>query len=363
MLIDDTMIEALMSCAKAGATACPAVVPPKQSAAALAQAGRRLRCLSLVAGPISHLPQCPPELSDQLARVLVGTWATYTLTAASVTPVLDQARAAGIKVVVYKGAAQAARYYVDPSARPMTDIDLLVADQDKGGIREILERNRFRMLSTPGRDWTAKVSHEYTFAPPIDGSRMIDVHTSPTPPARYHLPVTAMLARSTPGVLFGVPVQFLMAEDELIVMATNQAFDHFRSGFVRFLDAWLITTRIAIDWDVVAENARAAGAAAAAWLTLTLAEQIAGVPVPRAVLTRLRPPLARRLWLAALLDTRGMGEPRRQLSRRLEQLLLVYPLIDDTRGFLRFAGFHGRLRLLDASQQLMDLWTKGRPRS
>jgi hypothetical protein len=142
-------------------------------------------------------------------------------------------------------------------------------------------------------------------------------------------------------------------------MAINHAADHFRGGFVRHLDAWLMEGAEGIDWSAVVERAHQAGAATASWLMLSHARSIAGLGVPDDVLTALRPAALRRLWLGTLLDAEGFGDPRFALPRRLEQLLLAYPSLDQPTGFARFAAFHGGLRVLDAAQSFVDQAVSG----
>ena len=304
--------------------------------------------------PLRSLRNCPAELASELDRIQSAAWAVHAITAAAIGPVLEQASEQGITVVVYKGAAQAARYYKQPWTRSMADVDLLVRDDQKERLYEILAARNFRGRFTPGRVLTERVSHERSFVPPTPGARVLDIHTSPTPPARYRLPVDDMIARSVPGTLFDAPVRFLTAEDELLVMAVNQAYDHFRMGFVRYLDAWLISSRLVVDWKSLVKVAQLAGAATTTWLTLSNAKRVAGVDVPAEVLDEIEPSLVRRGWLRALLDTGGWGDPRFVLPRRIEQLLLVYPVIDRPLTFVGFLTHHGRLRLLDAFQVLSE---------
>ncbi len=348
----------LMAIAKAAALGRPPPSPADQAHFdALVALARVHRCLAIVAGPLRTLPGLDLARAAPLERAEMGAWATYAVTAAVMGPVLDQAASDGLTLIAYKGAAHAARYYHVPSARPMSDIDLLVLPEEKERLYRIFRERDFRTFGTPKRDWTKRISHEHIFVSATAGSRSADVHTAPAAPARHQLPVHELLARSRPGTLFGAPVRFLAPEDELVVMAMNHAADHFRGGFTRFLDAWLIDRSETIDWVVTTERARRAGAAAASWLTFSHAKRVAGLSVPDEILTELQPSALRRIWLNTLLDTEGSGTPLVALPRRLEQLLLSYPTLDQPAGFARFAALHGGVRLLDAAQALIDQLT------
>jgi len=350
----------LMAFAKAAALGRPVPAPTGEGQAGEMIALARLhRCLAIVAGPLQMRPGLDQPRRAELERAEAGAWATYAVTAAAMGPVLAQAATVGLTVIAYKGAAHATRYYHVPSARPMSDVDLLVLPAEKERLYQIFHEQNFQTFAMPGREWTKAISHERIFVPTTAGARSADVHTAPASPARHHLPVEELLARSRPGILFGAPVRFLSPEDELVVMAVNHGADHFRGGFVRSLDAWLMDGAEAIDWSAVVSRAHQAGAAAVSWLMLSHARTIAGLAVPDDVLTALRPSALRRMWLAALLDAAGFGDPRVALPRRLEQLLLAYPTLDQPTGFARFAAFHGGLRVLDAAQSFVDQVASG----
>lgn len=346
---------ALMACAKAGAQGRDLADRPELSELGpLLASAREHGCLSVVAAPLLSLPGLPPELTALLDRALARAWAAHEVTAANLGPILRQAAEVGIRVVVYKGAAQAARYYAKPWVRPMADVDLLVGKDDDARLATLLAAHGFRRRSTPGRAVTESLGgYEHSYVAPTPGARVLDVHTAPTQPARYRLPVDEMIERARPGTMFGAPVRFLIPEDELLVMAVNQAYDHFRMGFLRHLDAWLISQHANVDWSALARAARAVGAATATWLTLSTAHRLADVPVDAGALAAIEPSRSRRAWLRALLDDDHSGEPRWSLPRRIEQLLLLYPVMDGPAGFARFVAHHGALRVLDAADQLI----------
>ncbi|HEY4186792.1 MAG TPA: nucleotidyltransferase family protein [Polyangia bacterium] len=349
----DPVRAALIRCAKAAAWSARApALEPLPALGTLVEAARAQHALAIVGRTLRALPDCPEPLRFELERIDRGTWATHVVTSAALGPVLAAAATTGIRVVAYKGAALAARWYDEPWTRAMSDVDVLVSPTDEARFHALLNSSGFTIVASPlGRSWSARASHERTFSPGAPGARLLDVHTAPAPPARYRFVVAEMIARARPGVLFDAPVHLLTPEDELLVMAANQAYDHFRFGLLRFLDAWLLTERSPIDWGLLIDTAHRAGAATAAWLTLSNARRIADVHVSDDVLARLRPSAPRRAWLRALLDTNDWGEPRLPLPRRIEQALLVYPTVDRSRDFVRFVTFHGRLRALDAWQE------------
>src|SRR5205823_5859837 len=122
----------LMKIAKAAALGRPPPSPADHATFdALVALARVHRCLAIVAGPMQALSGLDLARTEELERAEAGAWATYAVTAAALGPVLDQAASEGLTLLAYKGAAHAARYYHVPSARPMSDVDLLVLPAEK----------------------------------------------------------------------------------------------------------------------------------------------------------------------------------------------------------------------------------------
>lgn len=306
------------------------------------------RCLPLLAPHLNDGAGIPQSVITEASLMSAAAWASYQLTAAILSPVLHEAHRRGITIIVYKGGAQAARFYSEPWRRQMQDIDLLVHPVDETAVTNLLMQAGYLPITTPRRSRSVELSHEHTLLHPDAGVRIVDLHTHPAPPSRYPFHYADLEGRSAVAMLFGAPVRFLSVEDELVISAVNQAYDHFRGSLLRAVDGAIISMMVTVDWNRVLDGARRAGARTAAWVTLRWMQAIAAAVVPEEVIAALAPAVGRRLWLATLLRSGGQSTPRLTTFRRLEQGLLTFPLIDDPRRFLGYVARHGVRRAIDA---------------
>lgn len=348
-LVTSDLRATLADLARRGARLQPATVDPGAAGwPPLLALARAEHVLPLVAAAFeaTALP-VPDETSRELRTAERAAWAHHLLREGLLGPLLGEARERGIRVVVYKGAAHAARLYARPWQRPMADVDMLVRAADAGRFHDLVRAAGFRVLSNPGRPATGRVSHELTFAADRSPGLMVDVHTTPCSPARHPFDVARLLEAAKPFAVFGATALGLSREEEIVIAAVNRAHDHFRTDLAHAIDGWLLITGAPLGWPRVVELARSVGAATATWLTLVSIRREAGAEIPEAVLAELRPPAHRRLWLGALLDLEGSVRPRFALHRRVEQLLLAYPLLERPSDFARYVVHHGRLRAID----------------
>src|SRR5436190_10516089 len=80
----------------------------------------------------------------RVERTVRATAASQLAYSAATDEVLDAMARAGIRTVMLKGAAIAARLYEDPVMRPAGDIDLLVAPSHAGAVARVVESLGFR---------------------------------------------------------------------------------------------------------------------------------------------------------------------------------------------------------------------------
>ena len=80
----------------------------------------------------------PLPVRDELSALHLGCAVSYAAAQRQLARCLSELGAAGITVIVLKGAAIASTLYPDPSTRLLADLDLLVADDDLSRARECL---------------------------------------------------------------------------------------------------------------------------------------------------------------------------------------------------------------------------------
>lgn len=107
-------------------------------------------------------------------------------------------RSAGVPAIALKGIALARRYYADPAARPMTDIDLLVRGADLAGAEAMLRRAGF--TDAVDATFAATLRRRHHHLPPLRdpaGGELIELHHDLLPRAsRVRIDVDALWRRS-----------------------------------------------------------------------------------------------------------------------------------------------------------------------
>jgi len=236
---------------------------------------------------------------------------------------LAAARAAGLKLVPFKGALLARTHYGDPGARAMVDVDLLCAPGDLARAVELgrdLGLERYDM--EPFRR-ARGATHDVKLA---DRGVTIELHHRLWHELRIDNDVEPLIARAT-EVPFGAATAWAPDEaDHLYVVCVHAATHGFTGNALWMTDAALLAAGARGSWERVRALAEAAHgrvalaaardqlAAAMPWLDLELEldgdGDGGGAAVRRAIVRRMSP------WLQ-----RGEGELGPWASRLVRPLL------------------------------------------
>ncbi len=205
----------------------------------------------------------------------------------------DALGAAGIEVVLLKGAAIAHTAYVSFPQRPMSDIDLLVLPEQAGAARDLLLKSGW-MRSPYSRADEAYEGHQHLppFADQSDSGGGLDLHTDLFFEGHpFRLSPSAIRARA----------RQVMADQHVLLVPDLlhqllHACIHFAYSHVMAHGAWRTFRDIAaiagtghIDWKEFVSAARESGAETSCYWTLRLARVAAGVAVPAHVIQDLSP--------------------------------------------------------------------------
>ena len=312
-----------------GVTAAAATPSPSSPAAHPGDA-RLLACLSPRTNPAhsARLPQTPADWHDLLQRAtrhgltpllyerlgidrapntvpadtaaalreayLVNS-ARNALIGADLAQVLKQFHAAGLPVILLKGAHLAAAIYDTPGARPMGDLDLLLPEADLARASQLLRQSGY-VSTEPDRPGDAHLPP--LFKPP--GPR-IELHWTLMPSRLpFQVDTPGLWTRSQPFSLAGLPARVLCPEDLLLHLCLHTGGDEhdpFLLGLRPLCDIDGVIRRQTVDWDALGARARSWRAARCATLALELAVELLGAPVPPAALARLRAPGWDLQWL------------------------------------------------------------------
>lgn len=212
---------------------------------------------------------------------------------------------------VFKGGYVREVVYSDPTLRPASDIDILVAPEQRLATINAMKEAGFLLTVDP-----ANVSHEANLCK--DGI-CIDLHWDILRPGRTRVPTVGELLahRCRHGDIWGlddVGVVFLM----LVHPAFAKYICSPNMDLNKVVDFALWVSRRSIDWDAVARLLQKTGLCAAAWSVLKwygMLIEPGQLPVPDEFVRRIAPGLIRQRyltrWLESNLPTRWLEHPAR----------------------------------------------------
>ncbi|MEI6211347.1 MAG: nucleotidyltransferase family protein [bacterium] len=206
--------------------------------------------------------------------------------------ILAELTRAEIPVVLLKGVGLARFVYPNIAARPMADIDILVAASHLERAVQAVRLLGYQLNHprAPGQPVRHHVHLEHEQAPPleINGSSEFIDSTLPVSDAA----LAAIWARTRPVVMNGLPARLLSPEDELPYLCLHAAITHrFVMDLRPFVDIAALVARYpeGIDWAACRRHAKEWGAPDIFQLPLVLAAAWAGAAVPAEFLAAVPP--------------------------------------------------------------------------
>ena len=287
----------------------------------------------------------------------------------------DALAAAGIPMLLLKGAALGRTVYGTFVRRPMIDLDLLVKSVDLERAVAVLREIRWAENEIDaGKHFYEAHHHQAPLEDQTGTGFTLELHTEAVGGAeRFGLSSAAIWggARETTvdGRLFRVP----STPHQMVHLSVHFVWSHTLSsaGWRTFRDICTICDVEAVDWDAVVELATRGGAASCCYWTFRLAKELSHAAVPPEVLRALRPKVPE-FMLAGLqrhyvneLAHPNTGCPSIQLRRALWELG-VRPRRhghgasrpwDRTRAYLREYGSSQKDRnKMPPALQLLGAW-------
>ena len=250
------------------------------------------------------LQSLPPAMVDALRAARMLAAGAYLPQRRALEQVHQWFSSQAIAYVVMKGAHVRECVYPDPALRPASDMDILIAPQDRRRAAQVLLDHGYPAHLLPNN-----VSFEATFS---RGLVHIDLHWSMLRAGRTRVDMTpGFLARrqQTRGV-WG-----LGDSDAVFMMLTHPAFGKYvcspQMGLGRVADFMLWIQQKPVDWPAVLSLLEQAGLKTAAWAMLGWFRMLGPPEVAREIdsaLAALRPGPLRaaylQMWLTHDLPTR-----------------------------------------------------------
>lgn len=293
--------------------------------------------LTLAALDRSVLPQELPVaarrlLYDQLAalRRRAALWVLER------DRVLMALHAAGFDPVVLKGGALCTLLYSEPVEREFGDLDLLLPRHQTDEAAEVLLAAGYRNPWNEAqlRGYRQHHYHLRLLRPP---GFVVELHWGLTKPgAPFALFADEFLEHARRATSAGCASARVPRPEHLLLHVVSQnAQDHF-PRMVRLVDLdRLVRAYPSMDWDRLARTAEQGGLGHPLGLSLQLARRILGTPVPRDVLSRVRPGRIVQLHLGLLRPARSLLDRRFVKTPEAGRLLTLW-LMADMRLRLRY---------------------------
>jgi hypothetical protein len=228
--------------------------------------------------PLAHQAGCAGFRNDAVASGLLAEL-RERLAAEAVAALA----AAGVPVILLKGASYAGHLYEDPALRPMTDLDLMVPAADHPRAIRALGACGYRPERKPGS--RSALHHATTLRGP---STSVDLHRSMVQPLRSRVDLDGVWRRAHPATERTDGALRMELVDETLFHLVHLARHELLVSAVAYVDAARLFSRVAAAgaWAELAERAaawrlgRAVGAAVAATVDLSGGAVTSSAPLP-----------------------------------------------------------------------------------
>jgi hypothetical protein len=228
-------------------------------------------------------PLVPLEIRQSLAdRQRARNFFTLRLNV-ELFRVLDRFTSEGIGALVVKGPVLAMQAYGDPAIRSYGDLDLLVRQRDIRRATELMSAAGYVAEVPLSAIDAGKIPGQYLFSMP-DSKLIVELHNDCT--LRYfprRLPLEECFSRQIRVRLDSHEAPALSVEDELVLICIHGA-KHFWERLMWIADvAALASRQTGIDWERVADSAKAVGAERMLHIGLRLASDLLKSQLPEKV--------------------------------------------------------------------------------
>ena len=256
------------------------------------------RNLKALADPVD----IPPAERDRLRARYVATAGDNLLRLEQFSEVVLALDAVGVPVIALKGIDLAERVYRNIAARPMTDIDILIADDHMHqAVSTLLERG-YRCLhpgdervlaASPDGRYRVEPGHKHFLdlvAP--DGAGRLDLHSSLVAArSPFRIDVSKIWKEACNATIHGAEVRVLSPEHQLLYCGLHAGSHLFEQGLRAIADTAEIIEHHgqSLDWTEVVETARRWRAERGVYLTLRLTQELLASQVPDEALVSLQP--------------------------------------------------------------------------
>jgi len=213
---------------------------------------------------------------------------------------LEAFKEAGIRVVVLKGAALAEKIYGNIALRPMSDIDLLIKEEDLAHTDRLLEMLGYRSAdrSVDDIDFTSAYLTTLDYRNTSDNSLSFHIHwhfVNSTIPNESYVKNIKMenIWRDAEKTNIANTETLVMAPHHLLIHLSEHALRVTHSlsklSFLCDIDQAISFYAEEIDWDRLIDESYRFNLSRMVYLSLYFTSKFLGTPIPEDVLSKLRP--------------------------------------------------------------------------
>lgn len=294
-------------------------------------------------GPLaySRCRQTDPALARALQTDRLSAFAESSFQLDSLQTIGEAFQAAGLPLVLLKGAALAQSVYDEPAHRTMSDLDLWLRAPEMAKAAQVMASLGYQSSLKAERPFALQqlAQGEIRFIHPGWRVGLVETHWSPFPGwwlSRTAAVDDAAIWSRLELVEGKLPFAHLAADDMVIHLAVHTAINHqFGMSALRSLvDIALTAQKRGVNWPVVAERARGWRVATAVYLTLHLLDQLIGADGLAPALAALRPSAPRRALLRRFVTPQSVLAGR-DLRHGWQRFLLLLLLVDRPRDAAR----------------------------
>ena len=261
-----------------------------------------LRTLNVVA-------TVPPSVWRQFEGSYYSTLGDNLLLESELFQATEQLRRRQIDFLLLKGIVLGALLYPDPALRPSADLDVMVPVTQVEKARQALEDLGYGLQ--PGRQLDFQLAHSYDIPYVRQAASgqgvLLELHWSLAEPELFNLDVAALWQRARTFTYNGHSLPSLSLEDILFHL-TIHIRKHRYVGLRWLVDVseMLRSFGADLDWPYLLKLAQRTGARTLLYMTLQLAHDVMGAPVPPRALDALRPSRMRRFLLKPFVDAQNL---------------------------------------------------------
>jgi hypothetical protein len=238
-----------------------------------------------------HAELIPEDVREAFRRQAAVTEFRMAATEATLHQVVRELDAAGIRVMLLKGAALASTVYGSFARRPMGDLDILVAPQDAERAWERIHGLGWTLEYEDGDEFYGSFHHLPPLVDPSTLRLVLEIHRSMMPqPGPFELDQARLWRDARPVALGSMRAWVPLPSHLLLHLSVHFAWSNMFRGIGRTVrDVATLLNKEPMDWSQFTQLAVQSRAGTCAYWTLAITRTLCGTPVPDEVLESLRP--------------------------------------------------------------------------